>query len=64
MQHLQKDSNSMTVGTQATNPIATNTDALTLEGSHAGDTRGQAAHPTPLAGNDTPVRGETESQGA
>jgi hypothetical protein len=45
-------------------PVAKNVDSLTLEGSHAGDTRGQAAQPDPLAGNDNPVRNETGTRGA
>jgi len=45
MNNLAKDSNSnnMTVTAQVSPPVATDTDALTLQGSHAGDTRSQAA---------------------
>jgi len=66
MNNLQKDStsNNMTVVPQIPAPVAQNTDSKTLEGSHAGDHRGEAAAVNPLAGNDRPVRGETGQAGA
>ncbi len=53
-----------TVVAQVPPPIAQNVDAKTIEGSHSGDHRGQAAQPDPLKGNENPVRSETETVGA
>jgi hypothetical protein len=53
-----------TVVSQFPPPIAQPVDRLTIEGSTPGDFRGQAQQPNPLAGNDTPPRGETGTRGA
>lgn len=65
MSHLvAATSEAKTVVSQVPAPVATDTSALTLQGSHAGDHRAQGATVDPLAGNDTAPRGETESEGA
>jgi hypothetical protein len=67
MNNLQKDhnSNNMTVTSQLPEPSATNVDALTLQGSHAGDTRGEAqGNTSALRGNDNPVRSQAGQAGS
>jgi hypothetical protein len=59
--HLQPaQPEAKTVTAQVPPPEVTETSAWGIEGSHVGDHRSEAAQPNPLAGNDTPPRGETE----
>jgi hypothetical protein len=66
MSHLvPATSEAKTVVAQIPAPVAVNSDAKTLEGSHAGDSRGEAQGGTdPLKSNDSPVRSQTGTKGA